>query len=54
MDEEQRKSYIHAIFTQLKFMARNENKAFDESVFFDLCFLGDKELLNIAKLCGVK
>lgn len=38
----------------MKSAAMSQNKAFDEGVFFDLIFMSDKELLKIAKLCGIK
>jgi hypothetical protein len=52
---EQRKSYINAILAQLKLMAHTEKKPFDYGdTFLSLAFKNDTELLEIAKLCGIK
>ena len=39
---------------EMKSAALLQNKPFDEGVFFDLIFMSDKELLRVAKLCGIK
>lgn len=45
---------ITRIMSEMKSAAILQNKPFDEGVFFDLIFMSDKELLRIAKLCGIK
>ena len=46
---------IGNILSELKFQAFNEKKQFDYGdTFLSLAFMDDKQLKNIARLCGVK
>jgi len=54
MTTKEKADLISCIITQLSFTAKTQKKAFDTGdTFFSLCFMTDKELLNIAKLCGI-
>jgi hypothetical protein len=45
---------ISNILTQLKFMSHNEKKVFDYGKsFFDLAFMNDEQLKNIARLLRI-
>lgn len=54
MNDKVKGELITRIMSEMKSAALLQNKPFDEGVFFDLIFMSDKELLRIAKLCGIK
>lgn len=54
MSDKEKGYMITQVMVEMKQAAFNENKPFDEGIFFDLIFMSDKELLRIAKLCGIK
>lgn len=54
MNDKVKGELITRIMVEMKSAALLQNKPFDEGVFFDLIFMSDKELLRIAKLCGIK
>lgn len=54
MNDKIKGELITRIMVEMKSAALLQNKPFDEGVFFDLIFMSDKELLRIAKLCGIK
>lgn len=54
MNDKVKGELITRIMVEMKSAAILQNKPFDEGVFFDLIFMSDKELLMIAKLCGIK
>mgnify|MGYP000106435100 CR=1 FL=1 len=54
MNDKVKGELISRIMVEMKSAAILQNKPFDEGVFFDLIFMSDKELLRIAKLCGIK
>lgn len=54
MSDKVKGELITRIMVEMKSAALLQNKPFDEGVFFDLIFMSDKELLRIAKLCGIK
>lgn len=54
MNDKVKGELITRIMVEMKSAAILQNKPFDEGVFFDLIFMSDKELLRIAKLCGIK
>lgn len=54
MNDKVKGELIARIMVEMKSAALLQNKPFDEGVFFDLIFMSDKELLRIAKLCGIK
>lgn len=54
MNDKVKGEMIAKIMGEMKSAALLQNKPFDEGVFFDLIFMSDKELLRIAKLCGIK
>lgn len=54
MNDKVKGELIIRIMVEMKSAALLQNKPFDEGVFFDLIFMSDKELLRIAKLCGIK
>lgn len=54
MNDKVKGELITRIMVEMKSAALLQNKPFDEGVFFDLIFMNDKELLRIAKLCGIK
>ena len=54
MNDKVKGELITRIMSEMKSAAILQNKPFDEGVFFDLIFMSDKELLRIAKLCGIK
>lgn len=54
MNDKVKGELITRIMVEMKSAAILQNKHFDEGVFFDLIFMSDKELLKIAKLCGIK
>lgn len=54
MNDKVKGELITRIMSEMKSAAISQNKPFDEGVFFDLIFMSDKELLRIAKLCGIK
>lgn len=54
MSDKVKGELITRIMVEMKSAALLQNQAFDEGVFFDLIFMSDKELLSIAKLCGIK
>lgn len=54
MNDKVKGELISRIMSEMKSAAILQNKPFDEGVFFDLIFMSDKELLRIAKLCGIK
>lgn len=54
MNDKVKGELITRIMSEMKSSALLQNKPFDEGVFFDLIFMSDKELLRIAKLCGIK
>lgn len=54
MNDKVKGELITRIMVEMKSAAILQNKPFDEGVFFDLIFMSDKELLKIAKLCGIK
>lgn len=54
MNDKVKGELITRIMSEMKSAAILQNKPFDEGVFFDLAFMSDKELLRIAKLCGIK
>jgi len=54
MNYEKKARLIGLIISKMRFMARNENKPFNEGdVFFSLCFKNENELKRIAQLCGI-
>lgn len=54
MSDKVKGEMITKIMVEMKSAAIQQNKPFDEGVFFDLIFMSDKELLRISKLCGIK
>ena len=54
MNDKEKGKMIAKIMGEMKSAALLQNKPFDEGVFFDLIFMSDKELLRVAKLCGIK
>jgi hypothetical protein len=54
MNDKVKGEMIAKIMGEMKSAALLQNKPFDEGVFFDLIFMSDKELLRVAKLCGIK
>ena len=54
MSDKVKGNLIARIMGEMKSAALLQNKPFDESIFFDLIFMSDKELLNVSKLCGIK
>lgn len=54
MNDKVKGELITRIMSEMKSAALLQNKPFDEGIFFDLIFMSDKELLRIAKLCGIK
>ncbi|MBC5606162.1 hypothetical protein [Bacteroides difficilis] len=54
MNDNVKGNLIAQIMGEMKSAALLQNKPFDESIFFDLIFMSDKELLNVSKLCGIK
>lgn len=54
MNDKVKGELITRIMVEMKSAAILQNKPFDEGIFFDLIFMSDKELLKIAKLCGIK
>jgi hypothetical protein len=54
MNDKVKGELITRIMVEMKSAALLQNKPFDEGVFFNLIFMSDKELLRIAKLCGIK
>lgn len=54
MNDKVKGELITKIMVEMKSAALLQNKPFDEGVFFNLIFMSDKELLRIAKLCGIK
>lgn len=54
MNDKVKGELITRIMVEMKSAALLQNKPFDEGVFFDLIFMSDKELLRVAKLCGIK
>lgn len=54
MNDKVKGKMIAKIMGEMKSAALLQNKPFDEGVFFDLIFMSDKELLRVAKLCGIK
>lgn len=54
MNDKVKGELITRIMCEMKSAALLQNKPFDEGIFFDLIFMSDKELLRIAKLCGIK
>ena len=54
MNDNVKGNLIAQIMGEMKSVALLQNKPFDEGIFFDLIFMSDKELLRIAKLCGIK
>ena len=54
MSDKVKGEMITKIMVEMKSAAIMQNKPFDEGVFFDLIFMSDKELLKVAKLCGIK
>lgn len=54
MSDNVKGNLIAQIMGEMKSAALLQNKPFDESIFFDLIFMSDKELLKISKLCGIK
>ncbi|WP_455612844.1 hypothetical protein [Bacteroides congonensis] len=54
MSDKVKGELITRIMVEMKSAALLQNKPFDEGVFFNLIFMSDKELLRIAKLCGIK
>ncbi|WP_302295537.1 hypothetical protein [Bacteroides finegoldii] len=54
MNDKVKGELITRIMVEMKSAALLQNKPFDEGVFFNLIFMSDKELLRVAKLCGIK
>ena len=54
MNDKVKGNLIAQIMGEMKSATLLQNKPFGEGVFFDLVFMSDKELLKIAKLCGIK
>lgn len=54
MNDKVKGELITKIMVEMKSASLLQNKPFDEGVFFNLIFMSDKELLRIAKLCGIK
>ncbi len=55
MTVQEKVKYIHCILSQLRLMAYTQKKVFDYgSTSLSLIFKEDKELIHIAKLCGIK
>ena len=54
MNDKVKGKMIAKIMGEMKSAALLQNKPFDEGVFFDLIFMSDKEVLRVAKLCGIK
>ena len=54
MNDNVKGNLIAQIMGEMKSAALLQNKPLDESIFFDLIFMSDKELLNVSKLCGIK
>lgn len=54
MSTKEKGDLIQCILSHLSFHAKENNRQFDYAdTFLSLCFMDDKELLNIARLAGV-
>ena len=53
LNDAQKGKLIAQIMTELKLAAFSAGRQFDESVFFNLAFMSDKDLLRTAKMCKV-
>lgn len=54
MSDKEKGNMITQIMIEMRLAAFAANKPFDESIFFNLAFMEDKELLKISKLCGIR
>jgi hypothetical protein len=55
MTNKQKGKIINNIIIVLSAQAKLHNKSFDNGdTFFSLCFKTDKELVKIAKMCGIQ